>query len=1145
MAFFDKFRTSIEGLRQTADYHSLIAVLDGEEPGSRVDAAQALSALGVSAVPDLLKGLENANRISRARMLGALASVGAPSIPLLLALTLRASPTLQASITRAIAETGDSMFEALLLALHHKQPAVRRAAVLAIRGMGKKAIPPLVEAFHDNNYPVRKEAAGALAALRWVPDELPEKVWYYFLLEDWTELAKLQAAAVPVLFKGLGSKEHRIRSESVRALGKIRDSRVIPALIRALEDPQMDVRVRAAEALGEIGNDRGKPALVEALNDPCHPVRMEAAWALDRLDWIPESDLERAGYLIAKEQWNELIRMGRAAIPPLIRALEVEYSGVRTGASETMRQLGQPALDALHAVMNSGSPEIREQATVALDYIRSRNEENSLARPVQTAPSNYDRELREGLAAKKRIEDHFGSTSRPHSRPAHRGPPARAEEVQPADEGEENTLAPEPVAQQSEDAGEVGKLLEERPETEEAWAGEKIQPGSRRPVSLDELVPDTGVEQETGDEKRTKEERPAPATRERTILPEPRTSAAPPEQAPGKASLERCLNALQSDDADIRAAAVTALRSMGTPAVEYLIAALSDPHDAVRIAAAEGLGEIGDENGVDALVLLTGDAEQDVRSAAAAALGRIGDACAVGPLIRLFGDRYSRVRSVAAETVAAFGPDVLEPLEAALEDPVPVVRLTAARAIGIVGNPRSIPLLIRHLEDPAREVSVTAARVLGGYGNLAVEPLAAVLREGDKAGRLAAVDALGGIEPGRADEALAYALSDEDQEVREKAATILMRRRAANMWQSTFGNRAREEKEVSMKSSVGQAGREEIDTLITALNDRSVEVQASAATRLIAMGRPAAEGLLRVLKDDDPELQRAAAGVLGEMREAAVEPLMDALNDTDRFVRLVAARNLGNIGDARAIEALSGSLKSERDSAVRAAVAEALGYMGSREAIEPLTLALQDRDEAVKVAAARSLGYIGDLRALEPLIGALSDVDDRVRYAALEALKDPGDTMRRHLIDALRSGDETFRAGVAEALEAGGWRPETGEERTIHLMARGRWADVERLGADALPVLVEALSDPLIEVRTNAVRAIDRIGGEDAVAPLIQALRDDALAVRKRAEWALIQMGEAVLPALDLAESEEAQPEGREGLQRIAREIRAKETEKS
>ncbi|MDD3071443.1 MAG: HEAT repeat domain-containing protein, partial [Methanoculleus horonobensis] len=138
------------------------------------------------------------------------------------------------------------------------------------------------------------------------------------------------------------------------------------------------------------------------------------------------------------------------------------------------------------------------------------------------------------------------------------------------------------------------------------------------------------------------------------------------------------------------------------------------------------------------------------------------------------------------------------------------------------------------------------------------------------------------------------------------------------------------------------------------------------------------------------------------------------------------------------------------------------------------------------------------------------------------------------------TGDETFRAGVAEALEAGGWRPETGEERTLHLMAQGRWAEVEWVGADALPVLAEALSDPLIEVRANAVRTIDRIGGEDAVAPLVEALKDDALAVRKRAEWALIQMGEAVLPMLDLAISEEAQPEGREGLQRIIEEIRGK-----
>jgi len=215
--------------------------------------------------------------------------------------------------------------------------------------------------------------------------------------------------------------------------------------------------------------------------------------------------------------------------------------------------------------------------------------------------------------------------------------------------------------------------------------------------------------------------------------------------------------------------------------------------------------------------------------------------------------------------------------------------------------------------------------------------------------------------------------------------------------------------------------------------------------------------------------------------------------------------------------------------------------MGSRQAIEPLALALQDRDEAVKIAAARSLGYIGDLRAIEPLILALNDVDDRVRYAALETLKDPGDTMRGHLIEALHAGDITFRAGVAEALEAGGWEPETGEDLTRYLMARGRWSEVEAVGADALPVLAGALSDSSIEVRANAVRAIERIGGEETVALLILALQDDALTVRKRAEWALIDMGDAVISKLDLAAAE-GRPEVWEGLQRIIAEIRAKGT---
>ena len=1156
MAFFDKFRTNVEGLRQAKDYPGLIAVLDSQEPGNRADAARALSALGVPAIPDLQKALENAGAASRARMTGALASVGTPSIPLLLALILRASPALQAYIASAIAGTGDSMVEALLPALHHEQPAIRRATVIALQGMGRKAVTPLSGALRDSNHSVRREAANVLSSLRWAPDDTSEKVSFYYLREDWTELAKLQGAAVPVLLTALGSKDPGTRCEAARTLGKIHDSRAIPALVRAVKDPQMTVRIRAVEALGEMGDDRAKPPLAEALNDPHHQVRMEAAWALGRLGWVPQSDLARAEYLIAKEQWSSLVRMGRVAILPLIRALEVEYSGVRTGASEALRQLGQPALSALCVEAGSKNPARQQRAHNALAYIRRRQEETTLSQPAQEDSSHYEKELKEGLAIQKRFERQYGRPNyapKPSPQPLTPASPAPDSPEKPAEQ----------AVEEPKKAVSLGDLLKESQQAEAAWAKVKarLREEPSAPVGsipLDLLIPLEFEEEIAGTDEAEQEpvlqpKAPEPQELEIPVIPRKVVEPEAKEPDPEKTPLERCLEALRSSDESVRAVAIAALQGMGSEAVGYLIEALKDPHYGVRIAAAEGLGEIKDAVAVEPLILLLRDAREDVRIAAVRALGHIGDRRSIRPLILLFRDRYHGVRVAAADAVAIFGRDALGQLEEALDDPVPVVRVTAAKAIGLIGATESVPALIDHLGDEAPEVRWSVARALAEFGSLAIEPLALVLRKGRKEMRLAAIDALGEVPDKEAGDVLLYALEDEDEDVRAKAAAALRKRQVIDVWRRTLGSQVSEEERAPRKKrtvrsedkkAFEQSGRQEIDTLVGALKDKDWNTQLGAATRLIMMGRPAVDGLIRALRDENPEVQTAAASILGEMRETAVAPLMDALNDTDRFVRLVAARNLGKIGNKRAIEALIGSLHQEPDSEVRAAVAEALGYMGSRQAIEPLALALQDRDEVVKIAAARSLGYIGDLRAIEPLILALNDVDDRVRYAALETLKDPGDTMRAHLIEALHTGDATFRAGVAEALEAGGWEPETGEDLTRYLMARGRWSEVEAVGADALPVLAGALSDSSIEVRANAVRAIERIGGEETVAPLILALQDDALTVRKRAERALIDMGDAVIPELDLAAAEE-RPEVWEGLQRIITKIRAKGTQRS
>src|SRR5215510_12497430 len=63
-----------------------------------------------------------------------------------------------------------------------------------------------------------------------------------------------------------------------------------------------------------------------------------------------------------------------------------------------------------------------------------------------------------------------------------------------------------------------------------------------------------------------------------------------------------------------------------------LAAQLKDKDAAIRRSAAEALGQLEDQAGVDLLISALGDDNQEVRSAAALALGQTGSAKGVEPL---------------------------------------------------------------------------------------------------------------------------------------------------------------------------------------------------------------------------------------------------------------------------------------------------------------------------------------------------------------------------------------------------------------------------------------------------------------------------------------------------------------------------------
>jgi len=141
----------------------------------------------------------------------------------------------------------------------------------------------------------------------------------------------------------------------------------VDGLIMLLDNWDNETRAEAANALGEIGDESAINPLVRTLKDENLLVREEAANALDKLNWTPVNDTENAYYLIAKEQWNELVKLGKPAIEPLIQALE--YEDCRESVQYSLAEIGEPAIEPLIQALKSPDYRIKDGATESLEKI--------------------------------------------------------------------------------------------------------------------------------------------------------------------------------------------------------------------------------------------------------------------------------------------------------------------------------------------------------------------------------------------------------------------------------------------------------------------------------------------------------------------------------------------------------------------------------------------------------------------------------------------------------------------------------------------------------------------------------------------------------------------------------------------------------
>ena len=320
---------------------------------------------------------------------------------------------------------------------------------------------------------------------------------------------------------------------------------------------------------------------------------------------------------------------------------------------------------------------------------------------------------------------------------------------------------------------------------------------------------------------------------------------------------------------------------------------------------------------LEPLIKALGDKAGNARSNAAEALGMIGDKRTVELIITAIGNKNWRVRynRDAVKTMIKFGDSAVEPLIKALEDEVWNVRYIAAEALRKIGDKRAVEPLIKALEDKNTRIGSKTASALGEIRDKrAVLPLIKALEDEDENVRYIAAEALGKIGDKRAVEPLTKAL--EDEYTRDSAVEALLR----------FGGGA-------------------VEPLINTLKDKDEEVRYKAAKALGKTGdKRAVEPLIKALEDEYYSVRQNAAGALDKIGDKrAVIPLIKTLEDENEHVRYIAAEALGKIGDKRAVELLTKALEDE-DYRVRSKAADALKKLGTSMSHFDMSTRMNDRE---------------------------------------------------------------------------------------------------------------------------------------------------------------------------------------------------------
>ncbi len=356
------------------------------------------------------------------------------------------------------------------------------------------------------------------------------------------------------------------------------------------------------------------------------------------------------------------------------------------------------------------------------------------------------------------------------------------------------------------------------------------------------------------------------------------------------------ITAVEEDEDDsVVAAAIDSLNDLGQDALEQLITSMAD---------------LDIEDGADwvrAKAFIRGLSADipELRMAAANGLGELEEKEAIPQLVERFQDSDHRVRARAARACGLIAdPRATDGLEALLTDSRATVRLEAAEALGRIGNRQSLVALLPLYDDSDERVRRIAVNGFGKFSNdRPVEYLIDALTDDSAAVRRTAVFSL--------IELLSNVPTEQSHEIRETVVEKLSATEDETvaaplveiLERGTQPSQRRNTAWLLGRVLDDESNRDAVDALVFALEDGEQMTQQFAATSLAEIGGTYAESALLSLATD---------------------------GDNGSDARAQALFTLGKIGDTETAREIEKLLDETEDQQVRKRAFSALSKLGGR-----------------------------------------------------------------------------------------------------------------------------------------------------------------------------------------------------------------------